>query len=245
MLVAVCLMIAGFFLLYSRLDSIAKSAIESVGSSLTGTPVRVEAVKISPREGTGELQGFSVGNPAGFKSPTAIKAGSVALSINIKSLRQDKLVVPSIKMSAPEITFEGGLKGNNLSALLEQVQKGSDPAQKPVEKKESNTQKKLQVDEILITGAKVNVGATILGGTAVSLVLPDIQITKLGQGPEGITAGEISEKILRILLEKTLEATAKNLQAVGKQLKDGVSVIPGAGTNAVEAVGKGLKNIFK
>ena len=56
--------------------------------------------------------------------------------------------------------------------------------------------KKLQVDELVITGAKVNVSVKGTGGLAVPITLPHIHLTNLGQGPEGITARELTETVL-------------------------------------------------
>ena len=48
-----------------------------------------------------------------------------------------------------------------------------------------------QVDEFVISGAKLNVTASVLGGSSVTLPLPEIRLANLGQNPEGITAAEL------------------------------------------------------
>ena len=68
--------------------------------------VKLKDVDLSPFSGAGQLQGLLVGNPPGFKTAEAIKVGSVGVKIEPRSVLGDKVIVRSIKMEAPEITFE-------------------------------------------------------------------------------------------------------------------------------------------
>ena len=88
-------------------------------------------------------------------------------------------------------------------------------------------QRKLQVDEFVITGAKVHVAATMLGSATVPL--PEIRLTNLGQSADGITAAELSRKVMSEIVAATTKAVAGNASDVGKgaadQLKKGASGI--------------------
>ena len=67
--------------------------------------------------GAGTIKGLVVGNPAGFKTPSAINVGAASLVLEPSSLLSDKIVIKSIKVQGPEITFETNLKDNNLSKI--------------------------------------------------------------------------------------------------------------------------------
>src|SRR3954466_3164787 len=101
-------LVAGYFFL----GTIVKSGVEKVGPRVTKTDVKLKGATLSVFSGSGELKGFVVGNPEGYKSPSAIQVGSMAVSVQPGSVMSDKIVVHSIKMVAPEITFEGTLGGN-------------------------------------------------------------------------------------------------------------------------------------
>src|SRR5262245_56162367 len=85
---------------------IVKSGVEKVGPEVTKVPVKLDSANISIFNGSGQLKGFVLGNPEGFKTPEAVKVGTVAVSLVPRSVLSDKVVVRSIRVEAPEITYE-------------------------------------------------------------------------------------------------------------------------------------------
>ena len=118
---------------------------------------------------------------------------------------------------------------------------GENDKPKAVAKSEAPS-KKLQVDEFLITGAKVHLSMTIFGGKAVSVPLPPITLKDLGAGPEGITAGELTQRILKEVTVETLKAAEKAVSDFGKGAAE---VITKGGTGSVDKVTKGVGDLFK
>ena len=229
------------------LDRAIKSGVEVVGSKLTQVDLTLKSVRLSLLSGGGEINGLALGNPTGYKTPQAILVGSASLQLKPASLLSDKVVIRSIKVESPEITFEGGVGGNNLSTILANVKSAtassggetSAPA-------EQGASKKLQVDEFIITGAKLNVNITGLGGGKQMLVtLPDIRLADLGTGPEGITAGELTQKVLSRVLEEAVKGSDQVVANVGKNVSNLVNEVKLGGTNTVDSVGKSLNTLFK
>ena len=104
------------------LGSIFKKGVETVGPQITKTEIKLDSATLSLLSGSGKLKGLVVGNPEGFKTQSAISVGSVSVGVVAGSVFSDKVRVTQVNVQAPEITFEGGLKGNNLSKLLDNVQ---------------------------------------------------------------------------------------------------------------------------
>lgn len=221
------------------IGTIVKAGVERVGPRVAKVPVTLDGATISLFNGNGELKGFVIGNPEGFKSPEAIKVGSVAIALVPKTILADKVVIRSIKIVAPEITYETDLKGSNLGKILDNVGGSAEQDEKAPTKKEQTTKTKLQVDDIVITGGKVHVAAALLGSTTVPL--PEIHLTNLGQGPDGITPAELSKQVLKAVLDATVKAVVANagkLPDAGKAL----------GTGAVDQLkkgGSGIGDLFK
>lgn len=232
------LLIVGLVVAFMSLDRIVHKGVEKVGPAVTKVEVKLKDVDLSPFSGSGQLQGFVVGNPPGYKTPAAIQVGSVAVKVEPRSVLGDKVIIRSIKMEAPEITFEGDLKGNNLSKILENVQ-GTEEKPPASEEEKKATTRKLQVDDFLLTGAKVHVHSSLLQGKAATVSIPDIHLTNLGQGPEGITPAELTKRILREVLDGTL----KNVG--GELTKEVTSGLKNLGTNAMEKATKNLGDLFK
>lgn len=235
-LIVVAVVAVGFFL-----DSIVKKGVETIGPEVTKVSVKLDGVSLSLLSGSGKIKGLVVGNPEGYKAPQAISVGLASMSVSPASVLSDKIVIRSIHVESPDITIEGGLKENNLTKILDNVNAytGSSGESKPSggqEPKEKKPAKKLEVDDFMVTGAKVHLGT----GPAISL--PDIHLKDLGKGSDGITAADLTKQVISEVLGHTLTAAAGNLTEMGKGAIEGAGKEAG---KAAEKVGKSLGDIFK
>ena len=241
LIVLFIILIVGLVIAFLSLDKIVHKGIESVGPAVAKVEVKVKDVHLSLFSGSGKIGGLLVGNPPGFKSPAAIQVGTVAMKLEPKSVFGDKIIVRSLHMEAPEITFEGGPKDNNLNKILENVEGTEQKA--PATKEEKKAQaRKLQVDDFLLTGAKVHVNSPLLGGKTATLPIPEIHLTNLGQGPEGITPAELTKRVLKEVLDGTLKSISSGVGELGKEVTSGLK---DASTNAVDKATKSIGGLFK
>jgi len=235
------------------LDSIVKKGVETVGPQITKTEMKLDGASISLFSGSGTLKGFLLGNPDGYKTPSAVKVGQVAVGVNPKSVFSDKVHVTHVHVQAPEITFEGTLgTANNLSKILDNVNAVTGGATKTDAKSppaaEKGPSKKMQVDDFLISGAQVHVSMTMLAGKSMTVPLPEIHFTNLGSGPEGITAAELTQRVLQEITTATLKAVEKGVADMGKfatdALKEGSKAATDSLNNAAtDSLNKATKNI--
>jgi uncharacterized protein involved in outer membrane biogenesis len=229
------------------LDGAIRRGVETVGPMVTKVDVKLAGVSLSLLSGSGKIKGLVVGNPDGFKTPTAIQVGSASLAVQPGSIFSDKVVIRSINVQAPEITFETDLKANNLSKIMANVEEttgGKAPA-KPDDSAQKKASKKLQVDDFLISGGKIHVSVTALGGQSMTVPLPEIHLSSLGQGPDGITAAELTKRVLQAIEKESVQAASG---AVADLSKQAANLAKGLGTNAtgaVESVTKGIGGLFK
>lgn len=232
------------------LDGAVKNGIETLGPKMTKVDIKLNAVAISLLSGSGKIKGLVVGNPEGYNTSNAISVGTAALALKPGSLLSDKLIITSINVEAPEITFEGGLKGNNLSKILANLNETtSGPRGTNVSgatpKEEKKAAKKLEVDDFTITGAKLNANITDLGGKTMTLPLPTIHLSNLGTGPDGITAPELTKQVISAIEKQAMETVASQAGNLGNMAGN---LTKGLGTNAnstINNASKGLGNLFK
>jgi hypothetical protein len=64
----------------------------------------------------------------------------------------------------------------------------------------------------------------------------------LGTGPEGITAGELTEKVLTEVLDQAIKASAGAVADLGK---DAANMTKDIGNSAAGKAAKGLGSLFK
>lgn len=227
------------------LDTIIKKGVDRIGPEATKTQVTLRGADAKIFSGLLELKGVFVGNPQGYKLPSAITAEDISVSVTPASVFSPKLVVKNITLKEPIITLEGGLKDNNLTQIEKNLNDyiGSSstapnsPAPNPAAPSSAaKPERKLQVNDLVITGAKLEVNTTLSGGRTITLAIPDIHLTDLGTGPEGITAVEVGQRTLHAILDKATAAIAKNAMSLGTQeLGEG----KGAAQKAVDKL-KGL-----
>ncbi len=220
------------------LDGAIKKGVEAIGPQIAKVDIKLDSVNLSLLSGSAKIKGLIVGNPEGYKTPNAISVGSTSVSVSPGSLLSDKIVVHSIRIESPQITYELGPGGNNLKKIQSNVDATASDSSDKATTKSEKPGKKLQVDDVVITSGKVTLGVAALGGKVVTAPLPEIHFTNLGQGPEGITAGDLSKRIFSEITEGSLKAVAGAATDIGK----------GAVNEATKDIGnatKGITDLFK
>jgi hypothetical protein len=241
-IVLALLLILGVGVSIYFLGSIVKKGVETVGPQITKTEIKLDSATLSLLSGSGKLKGLLVGNPEGFKTGSAIKVGAVSVGVAPRSVFSDKVHIRQVNIQAPEITFEGGLKGSNLSKLLDNVQASTGGGKGAAAPSDKASSKKIQVDDLLVTAGRINlsVDAGILGGKSATVPLPEIHLTQLGSGPDGITAGDLTAKVLKEVLQAAIPAAEKALVDLGR---NATGLMKDAGKGATENVGKAAKGV--
>jgi len=230
-LIIVAVIVVGLFL-----GSLVKAGMETVGPKVTQVSIKVDAVNVSLLTGSAGVKGLVIGNPPGYKAPHAISVGTATVGVDPFSVLSDKIVVHSVRVETAEINFEGNLfSGNNLTKIMHNVNaftKGGGSAPTNTTAKTSpKPAKKIQVDDFLITGARVNFnGAT--------LTLPDVHLLNLGKGSDGITAADLTQQVLEALTAATVKAVAGAASDIGKSAGS-------VGKDLGKSLGSGASNLTK
>jgi AsmA family len=224
------------------LDSIVKKGLETIGPKITRVSINVDAVNLSLLNGSAKVKGLIVGNPEGYKTPQAISIRSADVGVNPLSVFSDKIVVRSVLVETADITFEGGLGGNNLSKIMDNVnaiaKNGGTASTNTAAKAANEPGRKFEVDDLLITGAMIHVSPTGLGGKAMILPLPDIHLTNLGRNGAGITATELTRRVLGAITTGVIKAVANSTTDIGKNVGN-------LGKDAGDAVGQGVNKVTR
>lgn len=219
-------MLGGAYWLHGNLDHLVKSSIGSYGSAMTGATMKVERVEIKPTDGRGTLSGLLIGNPAGFKSPYALKVGKVEFEVELSSLTQDVVVIKKIAVVSPDVIYEKGDTLTNFDAIQKNIAKYLGPSSN------DSKGKKLIVQEFIISDAKAHATAPFVGDKTITAELPDLHLRDLGKAKGGITPGELGQEITN-----GLEQRLKDSLSFDRLMKSVGSVM--------EKTGNAIKRLFK
>ncbi len=196
-------------LLLTNLGSGIKALVEELGPQFVQADVKLDQVDLSLSSGEGSLKGLTVGNPTGFTSANAFSLDEIALAIQPDTITTDTIVINSIRIIAPEITYESAKGGSNIDQLQKNVEQAVERlagggAAAESEAPESSS-KKLIIRDFLIRDGKVRYSNPLLGSETVDVALPTIRLTGIGEKSGGATAVEVVNLVLASI----------NKQAVG------------------------------
>ena len=234
-LVLVVVLAGGAWWLYRSLDSVVASAIRGYGPEITGVTVKLQGVKIQAAQGIAAINGLQLGNPPGFKTPQALALGSIAMELDVASLTKDVVLIRSVVIDQPFVTYENQSGGSNLEVIQRHIEayivaKTGAANDDKAGKKE----KKFIIDQLTIRGAKAAVSAEWLQGKTVDVSLPDLRLADIGKKTGGATGGEVAKLVLDAMTQSIKAAPGLKLGGVVDGVKKGAA-------SAVDAV----KGFFK
>lgn len=197
---------------YSKIDDLLRLGIEKAGSEALQVPVKIDKVSLSMFTGAGAIEGLEIGTPGGFSVPRTLHIGRSEIAINTSASKDDRIVIQHIRLNSPELHLEVGPGGSNLAQIARNARAAAGTrteTPKPAASKDPAKQGvKLQIDEVLITAAQLRASAGALPGAKTSLTLPEIRLTGLGSGSEGLSPAELTALILAKLSEEAAKAMA-------------------------------------
>ena len=222
----------------SKLGPIVKLAVNTYGPEITDTKLHVDDVGISIFSGEADLKKFFLGNPKGFKTPSAMQVGSIYVDVDEGSITKDPIIIKKVEVIAPEITYERRGKSDNFQSILNNVQKNL-PQGEAVKKEptQEGPKKRVIINDFIVKNGKVNLAVAMPGGVLadqeISANLPDIHLKDIGKKKEGASPAEAAKVIFEALYAKI---TAPSV--IGP-LNEQVKKLGGAAAKALEDVTQG------
>ena len=190
----------------ANLDSIVAGVIEDVGSEVLKTKVTVSGVAINLKEGKAAIGGVKIANPDGYSSANLLEMEGIEVDLDIESLSQDVLVIESILIQNPLISYEGDSSGgSNMLTLLDNMEGGSSEEGSTADGGEL----KMIIDQFSFSGGHVKAISAAKPGEVLELNLPAIKLSGIGRPEGGVTADVVVEKVTKELVNGIIAAAVK------------------------------------
>jgi hypothetical protein len=225
------------------IDHAAKSAIETGGTDAMGVATTLKGVDIGIFGGEASLDGLEIANPEGFKDGHFLKLGGGTVAVDLGSLMEDEVVIPTLTLTGLSLNLERTLKGSNYGVIMKNMEKGAEETDEPG--------KKFVIKELIIRD--VNVSARVSLGVvkpAVPLSLDEMRFENIGSDGSGVSM----RKVFRYVIVGVLNGVAKKGKGIlpddiTKGLTEGLGAVAGllgeGGKALLEGVGGGAKKITK
>ena len=246
--VVLAVVVAGIIFLLANLGSVIKAVVEKVGSEATKARVTLNEADVSITSGKGRLRGLTVGNPAGFKTASALELGEIGVEVDVSTVKSDVIVVKEIVIDAPKVTYEFAARGSNMETLRQNVEAyaGGEREKPPAGGERKGP--KLVIENLYIRDGRVNVSADFLKGEKVGVALPTIHlrdIGKTGGRNEGASGAEVAEKVIAAIGRTATSAVGTlNVGAIQDALRQGVGGTEKAVKEGAQEVQEKMKKVF-
>ena len=102
---------------FTQLDSMIKSGLETAGPDVLSVDVSVGKISISPFSGRVKVTDFAIGQPDGFGDGPMVQLGELKMKVETGTLMDDHIIVDEIVIDRP--LFDARLIGgqSNFQAL--------------------------------------------------------------------------------------------------------------------------------
>ncbi|MBQ7188111.1 MAG: hypothetical protein IJR99_01710 [Kiritimatiellae bacterium] len=228
LLVIVVLLIVAILALPLWISPLVTGVVQTAAPTMLGVDVKLGKVTVNPYTGNFGITELHVKNPVdkGYTDNDSFSVSDVAIQVDPASLIGDVIHIKKIDVAAPLVRVE--MKGltSNISAMLDNLPK-SEPSEKPKsteEKKEKNSssspEKKIIVDQFILHDGKVAFDP--IGGAAVKLPMPQVELKDLGKENGGATTEEVIQLVVTKVLETANEVASKrgvSKEAIGDAVK--------------------------
>jgi uncharacterized protein involved in outer membrane biogenesis len=190
----------------ANLDSIVAGVIEDSGSKALKTQVSVSGVSINLKAGKAGIAGLTINNPDGYSSAKLFNLEGIAVDLDLSSLNEDVLVIESIRIQNPRISFEVDENGeNNMQTLLNNIESGASEGGDEAQ----GEALKMIINEFEFSGGQVNASSKLKPGEDVDLKLKTIKLSNIGKAQGGVTADVVAQEITSELVGAVIGAAAK------------------------------------
>lgn len=208
--------------LYFMVNKLIKDGVEKVASDTLEVPVTVREVKLSPFSGTGTIKGLVIANPEGYHTEHAFALDRIVVSLDVKSLFSDRIVINTLHVDSPSVFYEVGLGNSNIGTIKKNAM--GEASDEP----DDEEGKAITIADLRIARAEVAVSAKILQGKAASMTLADFEMKNIdSERPEEVIAevlGQFVDQIVKAAVDEDIlpegVGVVKDVVDTGKEVLD-------------------------
>jgi len=201
LLVTVTLLVILFLGITFSLDRIVKTGIESLGSEMTGTPVKVESVSISPISGEGTISGFTIDNPEDFEGESMLRIGELSISLDVMSLLSDEILIHEIILTDPAFYVEQTVAGNNVLQILDNIDATAES---------ETSETSMIIERFYMENAGIYVGATFGEDVEANYVIESLELRNIGGENENTDTIQTIANLADEIADEVLSEAVKN-----------------------------------
>lgn len=192
----------------TQLKTVAHTAIErSLGIAFL-TDVSVEDVAIGLREGHIEIQNLVVGNPASFRTGSAMELETVVVDIDVKTIFSRTPTISQITVTGANVNLRHELTdGTNLTMLARHASRFSTDAEVGAKESDSSEAeglgRKFIIKELVCEDVTVAMSSNLIPKSGLNVDVAPFTLTEISED-HPVSTAELSAVFIRSLIKQTL-----------------------------------------
>ncbi|MCG8491524.1 MAG: hypothetical protein MI743_07915 [Sneathiellales bacterium] len=226
------LLCAAIIYIYVSIGSVIVDTVEARGTAITQTTVTLEEADFSPSTGLTTLLRMKVENPKGFADKTGLSFDRIELWIDPETLGSDVIIVKSLALVAPEISYEIAAPNDNLRTLKSYIDHSANA---------DTDGPRIVIENFQVRNGVIVVTANNLRGQRRTAQLADIQMQNIGKSEGGLAPAQAISIMLEPILRNTTLAALETDLKLSDQARN---VLNGALDETNKAL-KTLKDLLK
>lgn len=187
-------------LVFTQLDAMIKSGVETAGPDVLAVDVSVGNVSISPFSGKVEVTDFAIGQPEGFGDGPMVQLGEFKMKVETGTLMDDHIIVDEIIIDRP--MFDARVIGSqsNFQALQEKLEASAD------DETVGGEELTLTIRRLAVKSPQISVQKDGLLSVDKDIALADFTLTELGTDEKGLSPKEIARHLMDTLQPQITKA---------------------------------------
>jgi uncharacterized protein involved in outer membrane biogenesis len=248
-LAVLLLVVVATAVVYFRLNSIVRLAIERQSSTSLELPTTLGGARLAIFGGKLSLDDFAVGSPAGFSAPHLLTLDDADLAVQYGQLRGDPVRIRHITLERPKVVIEHANGKFNFQALADR----KPPAGEPV---------KVIIDQLDIVDAEVILRPGLPGlDKEIKVKVPTLSLKNIGNADGAQNGVAIRQVVIEVvtsladkggelgnlpdLLKKQLQAQANETinrarAELSGKVRDALKDTPFKGVDVPRDIDKGI-----
>jgi hypothetical protein len=202
------------------LDVIAKKGIEQGSTYALGVDTSVDKVHLGLVSGNFGLSSFHIRNPEGFESEDFFVLNNARLSVGLRSVMGDTVVVNEILLDGITLNLEQVNRNSNYGVILDHV-KQFEKGAKSRDREGKGSKKRFIIDELTVKNvvARVRLKSPELGiNKEMTVEVPEIHLEGIGAKIGGVGLPEITS----IVITRVLDAVVRSGNDLPGQLRSAI-----------------------
>jgi len=199
-------------------DRIAAGGIERGSEYAVGQNTSVGRVNLGVLSGSFGMSSFVIDNPEGFESDHFLAMRSADLSVGLRSVMADTVVIERLALDGIDLNVEMRNRDGNWGPILDHLKQFET---KGGGKSKQSDGKRFVIDELVITdvSARVSAKSPELGiDKETSVEVPEIRLSGVGRKTGGVMISELAS----IVLTRVLDAVARSGGDLPGQLRSAI-----------------------